>query len=277
MFRIGEFSRLARVSIKTLRHYDDEGLLRPTHVSKNGYRYYSAAQLDTLQRILVLRDLGFSITEIRTLLVANFDAEVLAAKLDIRRSELAGQIAQDQNRLRRLDAFRHFLLNPAAHRPVVTVRSVPAIEVHAVRRRLARLKDVHEIFESAEASVAQYASRADASPFLVFHDQDYRYSNVDVEVCIPIKPCGPGSVRTIEEIPSAGCLTFSGSYDRAPALYGSMLQWLKYSGLRIGGPLREVYHRFGANQAGYQLADRVLATTSEDYITELQVPVVPSA
>jgi hypothetical protein len=56
-----------------------------------------------------------------------------------------------------------------------------------------------------------------------------------------------------------------------------MLQWLKYSGLRIGGPLREVYHRFGANQAGYQLADRVLATTSEDYITELQVPVVPSA
>jgi DNA-binding transcriptional MerR regulator len=74
MFRIGEFSRLARVSIKTLRHYDDEGLLRPAHVSRNGYRYYSAAQLDTLQRILVFRDLGFSITEIRTFLVANVDA-----------------------------------------------------------------------------------------------------------------------------------------------------------------------------------------------------------
>jgi len=274
MFRIGDFSRLARVSIKTLRHYDDEGLLHPAHVSKTGYRYYSASQLDTLQRILLFRDLGFSLTEIRDFLLGNVDSEVLAAKLATRRRELAGQIEQDQNRLRRLDAFRDSLLSPGADRPIVTVRSVPAIEVHAVRRRLPHLEDVHEVFESAEAAVARHAGRADASPFLIFHDLDYRKRNVDVEVCIPIKSLRGLAGRIVEEIPSAGCLTFTGTYDRVPALYGSMLQWLQRSGFCLGGPLREVYHRFGADQAGYQLAERVLAKSSNDYITELQIPVV---
>ena len=274
MFRIGDFSRLARVSIKTLRHYADEGLLRPARVSKTGYRYYSASQLDTLQRILLFRDLGFSLTEIRDFLMGNADSQVLAAKLATRRRELADQIEQDQNRLRRLDAFRDSLLDPVADRLIVTLRSVPAIEVHAVRRRLSHLEDVHEVFESAEATVARHSGRADASPFLIFHDLDYRKRNVDVEVCIPIKSVKRITGRIVEGIPSAGCLTFTGNYDRAPALYGSMLQWLQRSGFCLDGPLREVYHQFGADQAGYQLAERVLATSSNDYITELQIPVV---
>ena len=49
MFRIGDFSRLARVTIKTLHHYDDAGLLQPSHVDRqSGYRYYDASQLQTL-------------------------------------------------------------------------------------------------------------------------------------------------------------------------------------------------------------------------------------
>ena len=65
MFRIGEFSRIARVSMRLLRYYDELGLLCPARIDPdNGYRYYSAAQLPQLNRILVLRDLGLSLEQI---------------------------------------------------------------------------------------------------------------------------------------------------------------------------------------------------------------------
>jgi DNA-binding transcriptional MerR regulator len=76
MFRIGDFSRLARFTIKTLHHYDEAGLLQPLHVDRqSGYRYYDATQLQTLHRILLLKDLGFALEQIRELLDA--DAESL--------------------------------------------------------------------------------------------------------------------------------------------------------------------------------------------------------
>lgn len=65
MFKISEFSRFTRVSVKMLRHYDEIGLLRPAHIDPvNNYRYYSADQLPRLNRIIALKDLGFSLSEI---------------------------------------------------------------------------------------------------------------------------------------------------------------------------------------------------------------------
>jgi DNA-binding transcriptional MerR regulator len=94
MFRIGDFSRLARVTIKTLHHYDEAGLLQPSHVDpQSGYRYYTAAQLETLQRILLLKDLGFALEQIRELL--NADADTWARTLDRRQAELTASIAAD--------------------------------------------------------------------------------------------------------------------------------------------------------------------------------------
>lgn len=69
MFRIGEFSRITRVTIDTLRHYDALGLLKPAKVDPfTGYRYYSARQLASLHRILALKEVGFSLEEIARVL-----------------------------------------------------------------------------------------------------------------------------------------------------------------------------------------------------------------
>ena len=65
MFRIGEFSQMAQVTIRTLRHYDELGLLKPVHIDRfTDYRYYTIEQLLQLNRILVLKDLGFSLEQI---------------------------------------------------------------------------------------------------------------------------------------------------------------------------------------------------------------------
>ena len=69
MYSIGEFSRLSQIPVKTLRYYDHLRLLRPACVNRStGYRYYEAAQLEQLNRILVFKDLGFSLRDIRGLL-----------------------------------------------------------------------------------------------------------------------------------------------------------------------------------------------------------------
>src|SRR5262245_25245010 len=175
MFRIGDFSRLARVTIKTLHHYDEAGLLTPAHVDpQTGYRYYLATQLETLQRILLLRDLGFALDEIRPLLEAALCVNDVATRLAERRAQLASSIEADQARLRRLDALR-LALSGDTPALTITLREIPPIEVYAVRARVPSLGDaVQELFEASEARAAEVRARADASPFLVFHDPDYR-------------------------------------------------------------------------------------------------------
>jgi DNA-binding transcriptional MerR regulator len=65
VLKIGEFSALTQVSIKTLRYYDEVGLLNPVRIDpETGYRYYSASQLPRLHRILALKDLGFPLNRV---------------------------------------------------------------------------------------------------------------------------------------------------------------------------------------------------------------------
>jgi DNA-binding transcriptional MerR regulator len=80
MFRIGEFSKFSRVSVRMLRHYDQLGLLRPAHVDPSSeYRYYTADQLPRLHRIIALQDIGFSLEQIRSLLERPVSARKCAA------------------------------------------------------------------------------------------------------------------------------------------------------------------------------------------------------
>ena len=88
MFRIGEFSRIARVSCRLLRHYDELGLLKPARVeATTSYRYYSAAQLPRLNRILVLRELGLSLEQIARTLRDDLPVAELRGMLLMRRAE----------------------------------------------------------------------------------------------------------------------------------------------------------------------------------------------
>jgi DNA-binding transcriptional MerR regulator/effector-binding domain-containing protein len=282
MLRIGDFSKLARVTIKTLHHYADWGLLPPAHIDpQSGYRYYRAAQLETLERILALKDLGFSLGEIRELLGGAARGDELRQKLEERREHIAAEIAADRARLRRLDALRDALEDVAtAEPPHVTVRAVPSIVAHSVRARVPRLgTSVEAMFEQAEAVVARASARADASPFLLFHDVDHRDEQIDVEACIPVEPCAGANIETrvVEGCRAMGCATYRGPYERTAEIYATMLRWLERSGADVAGPLREVYHRFGAAEIGYRLPRHRLASTSADFVTELQVPTSPAA
>ena len=278
MLRIGDFSRLARVTIRTLHHYDQAGLLRPAAVdSQTGYRYYTADQLESLQRILLLKDLGCSLDEIRVALGRDDNQTELATLLQQHRARLTRSIAEDQLRLKRLDAWTEHVADLSVTQiSAIVLRDIPAIEVHSVRQRVPSMQPhVTALFEAAESQVAKCRARADLSPFLLFHDAEWRDHDVDLEVCIPLSSTGVTiPSRQVERAAQAACVTYNGRYERTQSLYEAMLRWLDRSGLQICGALREVYHRYGADQADYELPSRVLTTSSADYVTELQVPVV---
>src|SRR5512146_1057873 len=109
LVRIGDFSRLGRVSVVTLRHYDDLGLLKPAHTDpESGYRYYAVEQLPRLHRILALKELGFSLEQIAQLLRAEVSAEQMRGMLVQKRSEIERELLAQQARLASVEArLRH--------------------------------------------------------------------------------------------------------------------------------------------------------------------------
>src|SRR5579859_4226400 len=101
MFRIGEFSKIAQVSGRLLRYYDEIGLLRPQSIDpETGYRYYSARQLPRLNRILVLKELGLSLEHIARLLDQETSAEEIRGMLTFRKAQIEQALQEEMERLR---------------------------------------------------------------------------------------------------------------------------------------------------------------------------------
>jgi DNA-binding transcriptional MerR regulator len=100
MFKIGDFSKLSRVSIKALRLYDEMRLLKPIQVDQfTSYRYYCASQLPRLNRILAFKDLGFSLEQILKLLDEDLSLAEIRGMLRLKQAELQNYIETEQARL----------------------------------------------------------------------------------------------------------------------------------------------------------------------------------
>ncbi|MEV4641369.1 MerR family transcriptional regulator [Actinoplanes sp. NPDC049548] len=131
MFSIGEFAGLGRVSVRMLRHYDAIGLLRPAHVDPHsGYRFYTAAQLRLLNRVTALKDLGFSLQQVQTLIDEKVETAELRGMLRLRRAELASRMRQDTARLAQVDA-RLRMIESEGHMDTgdVVLKSIAAMRV----------------------------------------------------------------------------------------------------------------------------------------------------
>ena len=280
MFKIGEFSRLSRVSVRMLRYYDQLGLLEPSRTDPaTGYRYYAADQLPQLNRILALQDLGFSLEQVATLLRETLPPAELRGMLRLKRLELEQQIADQQVRLARLDA-RLSQLDRQPAQPVhdVILRAVGPALVATQRERVPDDERIQSLFHELEHNIADHDdARADRPPFTIYHDADYREHDIDAEVAVPLKFPIPGSdLIHVVEMPGlahAACVVHSGHYGTLYQAYNALLSWVETNGYRLAGSIREVYLRFGADGLGLDLPANFLASSVEQYVTELQLPV----
>jgi DNA-binding transcriptional MerR regulator len=266
MFRIGEFARFTRVSVKMLRHYDEIGLLPAARVDRaTGYRYYRAAQLPRLNRILLLRDLGFGLEDIARLV--DGDDGVLNAAYDRREAELRELLGRTEAQLRAVRARRQMLAAAgAAGSTDVVIRPVAA-ELVAT---LPADDDVGAAFYRLESHVRRRAVRAARPPCALLPPDGELL--VAVPLTREIRAADGVAVCRLPAVESMACSVHRGRYSELGVCLQRMLTWLEDSGRRAQGTIREVYLRFDA-EPELALPPAYLTSDADELVTELQVPV----
>ena len=282
MLQIGEFSRLSRISVRMLRHYDQVGLLKPAEQDvQTGYRRYAVSQLAEANRITVLRDLGFPIREIGRL--AHADDGELARALDDRARELEEGIGREQRRLADLRRFRQEVeAGGAAISCEVTLVSVPSYQVVALRMELAGYDEERRAWERLGALMGERGITPSEpyTEYCEFCDEGAGSGSsgpaggvtaVMVEVAVATDAHGEddGPLRFYRSaaLPLAASIKVYGPYENIAPVYASFARWLEdHPALRMAGPTREVAHRGPWN-----------ACDPQDYLTEFLVPVRKTA
>jgi DNA-binding transcriptional MerR regulator/catechol 2,3-dioxygenase-like lactoylglutathione lyase family enzyme len=281
MFRIRDFSRFTRISVKMLRHYDELGLLKPVSIDPGtGYRYYSSDQLPRLNRIIALKDLGFKLDQIGRLLDEDLSADEIRGMFRMRKVEIEQTLQLEQARLTHVEMRLHFLEQDAHHLKYdVVLREIAPQLVASIRQDVADEDgQIYRMFEELEAYVTQFGARAASSPLTIYYDEEYLEVISDVEVAVPIDHPIPETerirVREIPALPLAACVIYTGGYERADEVLNTLMFWIEANGYRGSGPLREVYLRFGADAPeALGLPKAFIADQSELYVTEIQLPV----
>ncbi|HJQ13925.1 MAG TPA: MerR family transcriptional regulator [Anaerolineales bacterium] len=280
MFKIGEFSRLSRVSVRMLRHYDQLGLLTPSETDPfTGYRYYSAEQLPRLNRILALRDLGFSLEQVSGMLEEDLSTDQLLGMLKLKRAEVEEQMKAEQQKLQRLEVrIRQMREAPGHGKYDVILRDIEP-EMAATYREVAADDDrIQQMFDMVETYVTGFdGARADKPPFSIYYDEEYREKEMDVEVAVPLRYAIPETesirIRQLPRLSSVACVVHVGEYADIYQAYNALLAWIEANDYRMTGPIREVYLRYGAEGLDFELPQTYLADDKHEYVTELQISV----
>ena len=247
MIRIGDFSKLSRIPIQTLRYYDEVGLLKPVQVDPlTGYRYYAYEQLEQLNRILALKDLGFSLEQIRQLLDENLSLEQMRGMLILRRSEIQQKVQEEVERLSRVEARLRQIEEDAKVFPYeVLIQSVPAINVASVRKVVPTPGDQGTLWRELEAYLEGLGVKPAGPCISLYHDEAYKELNWDIEVCEPlanhVKETASVRVRELASVPSMACAIHHGPLDSIGEAYVAVVKWITLNDYHISGPAREVY------------------------------------
>ena len=251
MHRIGEFSKLSRVPVSALRYYGDLGLLPAAVIDReSGYRYYTAAQLPRLNRILALKDLGLSLDEIASILNDELTAEQLRGMLRLKRAEIGQAVADQQARLTRVEN-RLRLIEREGTMPdqEIVLREVEPTHVLFLRETLQGVDRIPAMIQDGYIGLMSNGVNPTAPAFSVYHDPEFKPEEFDHEIAYPV-PDGtppletPAGRKFSERVVPGGkhaILVHRGPYEEMDEAYGRIGQWISDNGLQIAGPPQEAY------------------------------------
>ena len=248
MLKIGEFSKLSRVSVRMLRHYDEIGLLKPAETDRfTDYRYYREDQLPTVCRITALKDMGFSLADIVRILAVYDDREALEGFFSARQQELEALSRETAQKLTLLDAARKRLRKEETMQYNVTLKTVTERYAATVRMTLPRYEDEGRIWSTLVSETAPL-KLMEADPCLCavsYLDGEYKEENVDMMAWKTVRGSYPDTehVRflTLPEVTVASC-TFQGSYTQITEVYAAVVAWMQANGYVPAGPMFNIYH-----------------------------------
>lgn len=254
MFKIGDFSRIARVSCRLLRYYDELGLLKPAQLERDsGYRYYSASQLPRLNRILVLKELGLSLEEIARVLDSNLSGAELRGMLMVRRNDAQRALAEEMERLRHIESrIAQIDTEGELSADDVIMRSEPAQQLLSMRRVVPSFAAARDLIRELSESLRALKSKGVLGRLTaIAHAQEFEVDRIDVEVGFVLQGDLQDEVRlangeplSVRELPAvermATCVRI-GLPERAHLITGKIGVFLEANGYGLAGPSREVF------------------------------------
>lgn len=241
---IGRFSKICRLTVKALRHYDELGLLQPAVVDPaSGYRYYSLAQAAEAERIGLLRTLDLPLDEIARLLRER-EPDARRRLLDGHRARMEARLAETRQVL----AYLEKLVNEEGAMPYeVTVKQVEPQSILSIRTRtsLAEIgQAAGQAFGELYAYLGQLGVPPAGPPLAIYHDPEFREDDMDAEFCVPVgRPLSGKGRMNGGSLPGgpAACTLHAGPYPEIGPAYQAVMGWIHERGHETAGPPREVY------------------------------------
>ena len=262
MYKIGEFSSLAKTTVKTLRYYEREGLLKPSFVDEQtGYRFYETKQLLELSKIVSLRQIGIPIKDIRDIFNGG-DMELLLQK---RKNELEENLTQSNFQLSKIN----YLLEGKNMKYEVVMKDLPEYIVYYKEGAVKDYSGITDfILKSAEECKKTNPNIKCIQPdycYMNYLDGEYRETNVKIRYCQAVQEMGVSN-ETIKfkklDPAKAVCIYHKGRYDNLGEAYGFIMKYIEDNGYEVIDSPRERYID------GIWNKDNV-----EDWLTEIQVPI----
>lgn len=262
LYRIGMFAQMNRITVKTLRFYEEQNLLLPAYVDEeNGYRYYTMNQMAVLHRITALKQAGFTIEDIKGLNRESEPASFLARK----RAEVVLKIAELTRQLAVIDSY---LAGPGdSLEELVLVKTIPSVIAATMQRRIEAYDALFDLMPEMGAEMERLGCECALPEYCFTHylEPGYKDEQILVEACQAVTEKKEDTeqirFRVFPEI-QAACIYHRGSYRNFARTYEAVLKYIEDNGYEICGNIREKYIDGVWNK-----------DTEEEWLSEIQIPV----
>lgn len=264
MYKISEFSKITSLTVKALRYYDEEGMLKPSIRLDNHYRVYSQEDYERAKVIQLLRSLDFSIQEIKDVLASYQKEEDLSYYLEEKKELLRKQIEIKKSRIKQLDqliASKKINEETNNLNYAFQIKEIQAQKIISIRYK----GSYQEVSKYIPILYKEAKKNASGAPFHLYYDEEYK-EVADCEVCLPIKNRITSSKVAYKELPKikALCTTHIGSYETLSSAYKAILDEAKDKGFELLLPSREVYVK-GPGM--------ILKGNPQKYVTYIMIPI----
>jgi len=263
LLRIGEFSKLSKTTIKTIRYYDKVGLLKPAFVdSSTSYRYYTEDQLETMRCIIAYKETGMSNDDIIRILGGYDSVKVL---YELRR-QLESNIKQMN---RQIDNIDRMLTNSCVQQYTAELKNIDSYTVYCCHGYIATLSHIHSFIRFCYTELRR--TNPDVKYSLpdyccvIYPGDSYRETNIYIEYAQSVDRIGNDThaikFKTLEPV-MAVSVKHRGGYENLRDAYLYGIKWAAENGFSVCGDIRECYIDGTWNKE-----------SKDEWLTEVQIPV----
>ena len=272
MFRIGQLASIYKISGKTLRYYDELGLLRPKYVDETtGYRYYTSSQIPILNEIFLLKEMGLSLKEITYLMKEEIDKDhtLLKGVLELKQLEFDRQIKELNEKKQTIELLKKKLdknggIELSSYN--VGIKPVEEMQVASLKASISTYSTQEALWSELLEYLNKCRAKTGNERFTIYYDSVYKSDEIQVEILKRVLAPFPETDRIRckkqEGSREVAYLLHTGEHESVIDAYEAILTWIEENDYKIVGNIREEFHM-----------DDFTTDDPKEFVTEIQIPV----